>query len=316
MMKNNKNIKKSLSNTYLQDVLIKRVRAYKTIIKRVSDIIPTEFNKVELITNDSLHMSMTLSALQEDFINYDEKLPTTKQIEYLKREVEEVKSLIVNDSLLDDVLKKIDDEIKGFKKIFALAALTKSVQKFIGKKLKTKNKESYKSFIGSNKAMKSYFVKKQTVTGLSINDMIDNENLENFIGDSITSNVQIIKSMDEKVFLDIQNSLLQNLTGKKDRKKLIEDLQELGAKSVSRAKFIAKDQVNKVYENINNERSKSLGAKKFTWHTSGKNNVRPEHDSFNKKEYSYDKGAGSRGILPGEDPGCECIAIPKFEGMD
>jgi SPP1 gp7 family putative phage head morphogenesis protein len=220
---------------------------------------------------------------------------------------------IATDSFMSDLVSSMNKKIKKFNSIFTSAALSKSVTRFIGNKVAAKNKAAYKQFIKSNKSVQSSLNKIKLDKDLSMEDMIDNENLQNFTKDAIVQNVELIKSMDTKAFEDIKTTLYQNVTGKIDKKVLSEKLLELGAKNKTKAKQIAIDQTNKITENMNNQRSQALGAVEFEWITTGKNTVRSEHASFDEKIFSYKDGAGSRGILPGQDVNCQCTAIPIFK---
>ena len=220
---------------------------------------------------------------------------------------------ITNDSLVDDIRIKLEKHIDSFKKIFNNKMLNKAVGSFINNKLISKNKAQFKQFAKANRSMSTYLNKIELSAGISLDDVVDNENLQAFTKNAISQNVELIKTMDTKIFEDIKTAVYQNIAGGSDKHSLKEALEHLGAKSVKKAEQIAKDQTNKINENINNQRVQALGATHFEWMTTGRNNVRSEHDRFNGKIYSYKDGAGSRGILPGQDVNCQCTAIPVFK---
>jgi SPP1 gp7 family putative phage head morphogenesis protein len=257
-----------LQKAYLNEILLKRVNGYKSVIKRILDDMPSSLNKVERITNDSL---------------------------------------------IDDIKKKLENHINSFKKIFNEKMLKKSVNSFINNKLLAKNKAQFKHFAKANKGMNNQITKLSVTNGISLDDIVDNASLQGFIKNAISQNVELIKTMDTKVFEDIKTLVYQNIAQGSTKTKLSESLLNLGAKSRKKAEQIAKDQTNKINENINNQRVQALGATHFEWMTTGRENVRSEHDSFDGKTYSYKKGAGSRGILPGQDVNCQCTAIPIFK---
>jgi len=215
--------------------------------------------------------------------------------------------VIANDSV-DDMKKVIEDEIKAFNKLFGLLTLKKAIARFFTNKLKVRNQNAFNSV--NNKSMKKYLNSLEINLNISIKKVIENENLDLFLKDAISSNVELIKTMDKRVFEDIKTTVYQNLVGGVNKQDLIKKLKDLGAKSDKKAMRIATYQVNKINENLNKVRNMSLGIKKFIWQTTGSNKVRDEHASFDGKEFTYKDGAGSRGILPGQDVDCQCTALP------
>lgn len=269
-----KQSKKQIQNLYINDMLTSRILAYKNIIEKIIDDVPESINKIDTIGNDSLS---------------------------------------------ENIIEKIDDYMTTFSSKFGGLSLVKKVSSFINRKVNTKNKAEYKNFIKSNKQLHKQLLNKSKDIGISFEDMVDNENMQDFLKNKITENVEKIKSMDEKVFSDIKNVVLQNISGNKSKATLKEQLLELGAKNKKKAIGIAKDQTNKLIEDINNHRNQTLGAKKFMWLHSGKATVsqggtsRDRHAQYDQQVFEYSKGAGTDGILPGEEINCECTAIAIFE---
>jgi SPP1 gp7 family putative phage head morphogenesis protein len=82
--------------------------------------------------------------------------------------------------------------------------------------------------------------------------------------------------------------------------------------SVSRAKLIAKDQVNKFYGELNRERQRGLGIRKATWRTAADNRVRDEHEALNGTVYDLDNPPEGG---PGQPVGCRCYDDPDLESV-
>jgi SPP1 gp7 family putative phage head morphogenesis protein len=220
---------------------------------------------------------------------------------------------IENDSLVGFLSKKIDIHVKRFNSIFKTPLLEKKVRTFIASKLKKDNQARYKKFINGNMSVKKHLQNLQAVQGIKTSDLIDNENLQEYMDNAISENVNLIKSMDNAIFDDIKNIVSKNVSGMIDKKQLTEKLLELGAKNEEKARQIAIDQTNKISENMNKQRSIGLGSKKFMWQSTGKNTVRSEHAQYDGKIFTWEKGAGPRGIRPGEDVNCQCTAIAIFD---
>jgi len=264
----------SMQKAYLNDILVRRVAGYKSLANRILKDVPENDNDIKTIGNDSL---------------------------------------------VDTLKTKIDDQVKLFYTIFDNKKLKNSVSKLIGVKFKKKSQTDYKKFINSNKDVKKYFQKLEVSQGLKLDDLIDNENLKEYLDVAIDANVELIKTMDKDTFSSISKAVYQNIASGNSKDKLSDTLLKIGTSSEKKARSIAMDQTNKILENMNKQRSISLGATKFEWQTTGKKLIsqggssRDEHNSFDGKIYTYKDGAGSRGILPGEDVNCQCTALPIFD---
>lgn len=79
-----------------------------------------------------------------------------------------------------------------------------------------------------------------------------------------------------------------------------------------RARLIARDQVGKLYGQLNAQRQKQLGVEEFIWRTVRDARVRPEHRALENKRFPIDKGHPVEG-LPGEPVLCRCFAEPVFD---
>jgi SPP1 gp7 family putative phage head morphogenesis protein len=76
----------------------------------------------------------------------------------------------------------------------------------------------------------------------------------------------------------------------------------------NRARLIARDQVGKLYGQINAARQQAIGVTHFVWQTSNDERVRDEHEERNGKTYSYANPPD--GELPGQPIQCRCVANP------
>ncbi len=80
-----------------------------------------------------------------------------------------------------------------------------------------------------------------------------------------------------------------------------------------RSKLIARDQVGKLYGQLNASRQKDIGVEKFTWRTVGDERVRDEHEALDGEVFSYDDPPEEG--LPGEEVLCRCSAEPLFSDL-
>lgn len=80
-----------------------------------------------------------------------------------------------------------------------------------------------------------------------------------------------------------------------------------------KATLIARDQVGKLYGQVNAIRQKEVGVEKFVWRTAEDERVRAEHEQRDGETYSYDDPPD--GELPGEPILCRCYAEPDFTSV-
>lgn len=81
----------------------------------------------------------------------------------------------------------------------------------------------------------------------------------------------------------------------------------------NRARLIARDQIGKLYGQINAQRQQALGVDTFIWRTVQDRRVRPEHTGREGREFKF-SDPPSDGI-PGEPVQCRCFAEPSFQEM-
>jgi SPP1 gp7 family putative phage head morphogenesis protein len=126
--------------------------------------------------------------------------------------------------------------------------------------------------------------------------------------DALSENVDLITSIPEQYFDDLEEAISNAWTEGKRWEELAPEIQEIGEVTERRAEFIARDQTAKLTSHFNRSRSLSLGIKKGIWHTAGDDDVRPTHAEMEGVEFSLEDPplVGDEYLLPGEDYGCRC----------
>lgn len=81
----------------------------------------------------------------------------------------------------------------------------------------------------------------------------------------------------------------------------------------SRAANLARDQIGKLYGQVNTARQKDAGVERFVWVTMRDDRVRDEHVARDGVTYRYDDPPD--GELPGEPPNCRCHAEPVLSDL-
>lgn len=133
----------------------------------------------------------------------------------------------------------------------------------------------------------------------------------------VAENVNLIKSIPEKYFTQVQTITIQSITRGRDLQYMTEELQKQFGITRRRAERIAIDQNNKATAELSRVRQKTLGITKGIWiHSGGGSHPRPKHVKANGQEFDLDKGlpVGDNGeyVLPGQEIHCGCSWKPKL----
>lgn len=127
----------------------------------------------------------------------------------------------------------------------------------------------------------------------------------------VDSNVALIGGLTDKIAADVQSTIFRAIQDGKPFAAIAGDLQDRFAFGERRSMLIGRDQIGKLYGQINVQRQKQLGVEKFIWVTAGDDKVRDEHAARDGQTYSYDDPPD--GELPGEPVLCRCWADPVFD---
>lgn len=137
-----------------------------------------------------------------------------------------------------------------------------------------------------------------------------------------SENVSLITGDISQIATKVEKTVTSGLASGKLHADLANELEEHFGFGESRSKLIARDQVGKLYGQLNASRQKDLGVTRFIWRTVGDDRVRDEHDDFETESesepYSYDDPPvddSGEAVLPGEPICCRCYAEPVFEDI-
>jgi SPP1 gp7 family putative phage head morphogenesis protein len=123
-------------------------------------------------------------------------------------------------------------------------------------------------------------------------------------------NVSLIKGLSREITSGIEKAALRAVQDGKLWPDLAKELEQRFQIGERRAELIGRDQVGKLYGQVNAARQKELGIRRFIWRTSNDNRVREEHQEREGETYEYDDPPD--GELPGEPILCRCYAEPVF----
>lgn len=162
---------------------------------------------------------------------------------------------------------------------------------------------------------------KQIRAATGIDVLIRDPKLADQVQDFVASNVSAIKTIPEQLLGQVEQVVHRGIREGANVKMMTEEIDETFGVGKKRAARIARDQIGSLYGQLNAERQKSIGIKRFIWRTVRDNRVREEHTEREKASdpklggtpYSYEDPPD--GELPGEPHGCRCHGEPVFSDI-
>jgi SPP1 gp7 family putative phage head morphogenesis protein len=130
----------------------------------------------------------------------------------------------------------------------------------------------------------------------------------------VSENVSLCRRMTEDLRSGIERETERVFREGGRWEELSDALEERVGVSESRAALIARDQIGKLYSDVNQARQRELGADKYIWRTMNDERVRPEHEVLEGEEFSWDDPPD--GENPGEAVLCRCYAEPVFSELE
>ncbi|MFB6475763.1 minor capsid protein [Paenibacillus glucanolyticus] len=137
--------------------------------------------------------------------------------------------------------------------------------------------------------------------------------LDSFMRATVAENTTYIQSIREEYHKRVESIVLQGVKNGSSIPDMASEIKKASDVSYSRAKFIARDQTGSILGQMTAKRHQAAGVDRFRWSTSGDERVRAEHAAYDGNVYSYSEGAGPRGLTPGRDYNCRCVAEPIFD---
>lgn len=126
-----------------------------------------------------------------------------------------------------------------------------------------------------------------------------------------TQNVNLIKTVPEKFFSEIENLVFSGLQSGKRWEEIATELRDRAGVAESRVELIARDQVSKLNGQLTKLRQTEIGVKGYIWSTSQDERVRDSHRAKEGKHFTWDNPPVDTGH-PGEDINCRCVALPDL----
>lgn len=153
---------------------------------------------------------------------------------------------------------------------------------------------------------------RQTNAALGVDVYASDRRLPPLIDAFVDSNVGLIKDIGEKVAARVELEVARGVQDGMLHGDLAEKLEAIGF-GEERAALIARDQVGKLYGQINATRQTELGVDRFIWRAVGDERTRDLHEELDGEEFSFSEGGHETEGLPGEPVLCRCWAEPIFD---
>lgn len=138
-------------------------------------------------------------------------------------------------------------------------------------------------------------------------------NVTAHVGGWVAQNVGLIKSIPQQYASDVEGKVLGAVRSGTRWETLAGEIEDRYGIATRRAQLIARDQVGKLYGNLNEERQTALGVTGYVWRTSQDSRVRDEHEEREGETFEWDDAPEDG--HPGEAVNCRCYAEPDFSGI-
>ena len=225
-----------------------------------------------------------------------------------QRLVEKLPSIVARAGFVTDARDDADETDYGEAVQEALEAAAADVAKELPR---SKMAETAQTIARRTSTFGRVELAKQFKAGLGIDVMTLEPWLPARIAGFTAENVSLIKSIPQEFFRQVEREVINGIRAGRRHERLAESIRERFSVSESRARLIARDQVNKFNGELNGARQKDLGVEHFVWRTVGDNRVREQHEPLNGKRFSWKSGAD--GLFPGQDIQCRCTAEPDID---
>lgn len=139
-------------------------------------------------------------------------------------------------------------------------------------------------------------------------------NLGAMVQHFISENTSLITTIPEDMLSHVDRLLQRGITSGMPVEQLRGEISERFDIGKRHARVIARDQVGKLFGQVNKVRQRALGIDSFVWETANDERVRDEHQVLNGRTFAWATGAPVEGI-PGEPIQCRCTGQPVLDKL-
>lgn len=154
---------------------------------------------------------------------------------------------------------------------------------------------------------------RQTRAALGADVFVGDHALQSLVEIFTSENVALVRGLTTEIASRVEKRVLAGVQSGMLHGDLAEGIAADMGVGATRAKLIARDQVGKLYGQVNASRQREMGVTSFVWRTVRDGRVRSEHVARDGKVYRYDEPPN--GELPGEPILCRCYAEPDLSHL-
>lgn len=154
---------------------------------------------------------------------------------------------------------------------------------------------------------------RQVRAALGVDVLGSDAKLARLVQGFAVENVALIKDIPARIIRDVELASTRAVASGTRWEVLAKDLEQRFGYGADRAKLIARDQVGKLYGQINVQRQRDIGVRRFIWRTVNDQRVRDDHEMLADEIFSYDDPPAEG--MPGEPIQCRCHAEPMLEDI-
>lgn len=185
-------------------------------------------------------------------------------------------------------------------------------------------------FAGQTHGYQRVQLDRQLVAGLGVKPLVRDKGLDRRVDTFVRDNVKLVTKIPQRLRDDLEDLVGGAVRRGELNPSLADKIGERLGVEETRARLIARDQIAKLYADVNHARQQDLGITKFVWRCLGDERVRgkpggkypdalPSHWDLHGKTFSYDDPPQPEGadepILPGDDVQCRCYSEPVLSDL-
>ena len=168
--------------------------------------------------------------------------------------------------------------------------------------------------------------RRQIKTVLGIDPIAAEPWLEPLLQSHAAENVSLIKTLPNEAFSDIEQDVLRGVRSGDSTATISRQIQERWGTTQARARVIARDQTAKLTSQLNQNRQRQIGVKRYIWKDVDDERVRKTHVKRDGEIFEWGKPIQpqlrEKGLKvdtidghPGEPIQCRCVPIPVLSDL-
>ena len=153
----------------------------------------------------------------------------------------------------------------------------------------------------------------RSATGVDVSASLRLGDVRQLLDASIQENVALIRGLNAQTAERVREILLQGFIQRKSRAQIAAELRQAMDITWRRARFIARDQNEKLNAALTRYRNQQMGIRWFRWMTRLDDRVRRTHRAREGRIYSWATGAPIPERFPGVAINCRCVGEGVIE---